>query len=168
MRLIFTFVFSLILFSISFAEAIYKVYYSFIPVGKIIFKWEKDNIEVKGSVYPYLKFLYDYNFVFESRGNDFSLIEREGGKLKVYKKEDIYRKKPWLPLVVKFLKTRKADENGKFYPYKLEVEDKKYIIYPLKSKKVKRIEIIFDGNIKFPKEIRIYGNHYIKLVREKP
>ncbi len=148
-------------------EAVYKAYYGFLPIGEVTFKWEGNRIDIKGSVYSYLKFVYDYNFEFKAVDNDFYLYEKENKKIREFKKEEIYRKKPWLPLLVKFLKTKKADEKGKLYPYKLEKDGNKYIIYPLKSKKVSKIVVVFDKDKDFPKEIRIYGKHYIKLKRKK-
>ncbi len=146
-------------------EALYKVYYGFIPIGTVEFKWKKDEIKVEGKVYPYLRFIYDYNFVFEAKDNDFFLYEKENNKIRKYTKEKILKKKPWLPLIVKFLRTRKADERGKTYPYRLEKKGNTYIIYPLKSKKVKKIVLVFGKDERFPKEIKIYGKYFIKLER---
>ena len=146
-------------------EALYKAYYGFIPIGTIEFKWNKNVIKVEGKVYPYLRFIYDYNFIFEAKDNDFFLYEKENKKVREYTKEKIFKKKPWLPLIVKFLKTRKADENGEKYPYKLEKKGNTYIIYPLKSKKVKKIVLVFGKDKKFPEKIKIYGKYFIKLER---
>ncbi len=146
-------------------EAVYKAYYGFIPIGTVEFKWNDKKIKVEGKVYPYLRFIYDYNFLFEVKDNDFFLYEKENKKIRKYTKEKILEKKPWLPLIVKFLKTKKADEKGKIYPYKLKKEGNTYIIYPLKSKKVKKIVLIFDKDDKFPKKIKIYGKYFIKLER---
>ena len=167
-RLIFFLAFFLMFSAFAVAkEAVYKTYYGFLPIGEVTFKWDKNYIEIKGSVYPYLKFVYDYNFEFKAVDNDFYLYEKENKKVREFKKEEIYKKKPWLPLLVKFLKTKKADETSPLYPYKLKIEGKKYTIYPLKSKKVSKIVVIFDGDEIFPKEIRIYGKHYIKLKRKQ-
>ena len=152
----------LLLFSDTFGKtAVYRAYYSFFPIGKITFNWDNDRIEVHGEVYPYLKSFYNYDFKFVAQDNDFFLYEHENSKVRVYKGEKLYKKKPWLPLIVQFLKTRKAKINSDF-PYRVKKEGNKYIVYPLKSKKVKKIEVVF-GKSDFPEYIRIYGKHYIKM-----
>ncbi|NPA53305.1 MAG: hypothetical protein GXO21_01405 [Aquificae bacterium] len=166
MKKISIFISLLIVFSFAIGkEAIYKVYYGFLPIGEIKFKWEEKQLYIKGNVYSYLKFVYDYNFEFLAKDNDFYLYEKENDKTKTFKKEEIFKKKPWLPLLVQFLQTKKADEKGK-YPYKLEKEGNKYIIYPLSSKKVSKIVIVFDEDKQFPKKIKIYGKYFLKLERK--
>ncbi len=159
--------FFLIFFSFSFGKtAIYRAYFGFIPVGEIKFIWDNDTILVKGNVYSYLKSFYNYDFEFRAADNDFFLYEHENRKVRVYKGEKLYQKKPWLPLIVNFLKTGKEDKNS-VYPYRLKKEGKNFIIYPLKSKKVKKIVLKMEENSRFPVSIRIYGKHYIKLEKIK-
>ncbi len=159
-----------ILSGFSFAkEALYKVYYGFLPVGEVVLKWNKDDIYVKGKVYDYLSFIYDYDFEFKWSDNDVFLYEKENGKKKVYRGKKLYEKKPWLPLLVKFLKTKKPDEKAKDFPYRLKIEGNKFIIFPIHSKKVSKIVVYFkDKEDIFPEKIKIYGKHYIKLVTSSP
>jgi len=154
--------------SLSFAEkGIYKVYVYFLPVGEIIFDIQKDTAVVKGSTYSSVRWLYNYTFLFKATENGYFLYEKENKKEKVFKDEQIKEKKPWLPIIVKYIMEGKEPEKTDKFQYKLKKEGNKVYIYPLDSKKVKKIILVFKRNSKLPDYIEIDGKIKIKMKRVK-
>ncbi|WP_457639833.1 hypothetical protein [Persephonella sp.] len=154
----------------SFAEkGVYKVYVYFLPVGEITFNIQENRAEVKGETYKSLRWIYNYTFRFEASEKGYFLYEKENKKEKLYTNNEIEKKKPWLPLIVKYiLEGKKPDsEKDPNFPYRLEEKNGKVIIYPLKSKKVKKIIIKLSEKDRLPSEIQIEGKLDITLKRIK-
>lgn len=150
-------------------KGVYKVYVFFIPVGEITFNIQKNTALVKGETYKSLRWLYNYTFKFEANDKGYFLYEKENKKEKVYKNQEIEKKKPWLPLIVKYItEGRKPDsKDDNHFPYKIVESKNNVIIYPLKSKKVKKIVIKNSKHQKLPEEIFIEGKINITLKRIK-
>lgn len=160
----------LFLYIQAFAEkGIYKAYVYFIPVGEITFNIEENKAFVIGKTYEGLRWLYNYTFRFEASSDGYFLYENENGKEKVYKNQEIMKKKSWLPLIVKYiLEGKKPDpEKDKSFPYKIVEEKNQIVIYPLKSKKVKKILITQSTKSRLPEKIKIYGKVRITLEKIK-
>lgn len=160
----------LICFFTTYAEkGVYKAYVYFIPVGEITFSLEKDRILVKGETYKSLRWIYNYTFRFEANNSGYYLYEKENKKEKIYKNKQIEEKKPWLPLIVKYIKEGKKPDSDKDpdFPYRIEEKGDTVFIYPLKSKKVKKIILKLSKNSRLPEKIEIDGKIDIKLERIK-
>jgi len=145
----------------------YKAYVYFIPVGEIQFDIRGNSAVVKGETYKSLRWIYNYTFRFEAGENGYFLYEKENKKEKIYKNKQIEKKKPWLPLIVKFIiEGKKPDsEKDKNFPYRIEEKGDTVIIYPLKSKKVKKIIVRLSDKDRLPEYIEIIGKVDIKLER---
>ncbi|WP_457641664.1 hypothetical protein [Persephonella sp.] len=153
--------------SLSFGEkAIYKTYVGSIPVGEIQIVIEKNKVKAFGNTHPYISWLYNYTFRFEVNGSNYILYEKENKKEKVYKNEKIYEKKPWLPLIIDFIRYGKKPKNS-IYPFKIEKKENIYIIYPFKSKSVKKIILKTGSDNNFPEVIDIDGRYHIILKKVK-
>ncbi len=155
----------LVTFSVKCEEIIYKTYLGSIPVGEIKIIVSNDEVTAEGSTYPYISWLYSYNFRFYMNRENITLYERENKKEKVFKKDKIYEKKPWLPLIIEYILYGK-NSNSDLYPIKVEKKKDKYFIYPLKSKKVKKIVMYIDKS-RFPSKIDIDGKYHIILERSE-
>ncbi len=142
---------------------VYKAYVYFIPVGEITFDIKKDSAIVKGETYKSLRWLYNYTFRFEASKEGYFLYEKENRKEKVYRDEQIKKKKPWLPLIVKYIMEGKSVKDDKSFPYKVERSKDRVIIYPLKSKRVKRIVMLVKNGSRLPEKIEIEGKIDITL-----
>ncbi|MDQ7055643.1 MAG: hypothetical protein Q9M89_03810 [Persephonella sp.] len=144
---------------------VYRAYVYFIPVGEITFDVKKDKAFVKGETYKSLKWLYNYTFRFEANSDGYFLYEKENKKEKIYKDEQIKKKKPWLPLIVKYImEGKKPDsEKDRNFPYRIERQKDRVIIYPLKSKKVKKIVMLLKNGSRLPERIEIEGKIDITL-----
>jgi len=153
-------IFLLITFSFS-KTFYYDVYVLFFRVGEIKIQIEKNKSYAEGKTLKSMSWLYSYNFKFYEEKGDMKLYENEKGRVKVFGKEKIYEKKPWIPLLVEYLKSGKIVENNIF---KVKREENNLVVIPLKSKRVKKI-LIKDGKI--PREIIIYGRVKIKLKLKK-
>ncbi|NPB06722.1 MAG: hypothetical protein GXO03_03840 [Aquificae bacterium] len=136
----------------------YDVYVYFFPVGKVEIKLTDEGAYARGYTKEGWRWLYSYDFEFFQNGEKLFLIEVEKGKKKLYEGRRVYEKKPWIPLLIEFLKTGKVRETELF---KVKKDKTTLRVVPLKSKKVKEI-IIKGGNP--PKEIVIKGALEIKLV----
>ena len=157
-------------FLISYAEkGVYRAYVYFIPVGEITFNLEKDKVLVKGETYKSLRWIYNYTFRFEANKDGYFLYEKENKKEKIYKNKQIEKKKPWLPLIVKYIKEGKKPDPDKDldFPYRIEEKGDTVFIYPLKSKKVKKIRLKLSKNSRLPEKIEIEGKIDITLKRIK-
>lgn len=154
----------------SYAEkGVYKAYVYFIPVGEITFQIEKDNVTVKGETYKSLRWIYNYTFRFEANRDGYFLYEKENKKEKIYRNKQIEEKKPWLPLIIKYILEGKKPDSDKDpdFPYRIEERGDTVYIYPLKSKKVKKITLKISKNSRLPEKIDIEGKIDITLERIK-
>ncbi|GAB6065389.1 hypothetical protein JCM9492_04810 [Aquifex pyrophilus] len=148
----------LLLISFTFPlTATYEVYLFFFKVGEIKVHVEKDKALAEGKTYETWRWLYDYNFKFIQRGKEITLYEREGRKEKVLKGEKVYEKKPWIPLIVEYLRDGKVRKSELF---KVKEEKGRLVVIPLKSKRVKRVILYGKG---VPKEILIEGKVSLNL-----
>ncbi len=169
----------LLSFNFSYAEILkYKTYVKGLFTGSIYFKVGKDRLEVKGETQGFAKLLYKYNFLFIAYKKTYVLYEKEGKKEKIYRNEDIQKKKPWLPLLAHFIisdkeKFRKLD--GKSIKLddniiKIEIEEKKneivYIFIPEKGR-TKKVKFFLKKGEKYPYKIELYGRLEIKLKLKK-
>jgi hypothetical protein len=157
--------------------AIYKVYALGIGVGEVYFTKKDNKIEARGQTYPKLRFLYNYDFVYLEQNDYKALYEKEKEKEKIYENQEIYEKKPWLPIISQFFKGRlKEDDilNMKIKinnaPIKISQQDTEseyvYIFEPQNSK-TKRITIYINKNEDVPYLIEIEGKVNITLKRIK-
>jgi hypothetical protein len=147
-------------------EVIYDTSVYGINVGNIVIKENGNHIFVEGKTRSAISWLYNYAFKFEAKGDKYYLYENENGKQKVYTNEKIFEKKAWLPLLVDFIRYGEIRKNI-HYPFKLIVKGNKYIIIPLKSKKVKKIEFVVGKKDRFPLEIFIDGKVDITIKRKE-
>jgi len=135
----------------------YDVYVFFFRVGEIKIQIDKDKSYAEGRTLKSMRWLYSYDFKFYENRGEMKLYEREKGKVRIFGKEKIYEKKPWIPLLVEYLKTGKVSGNDLF---KVKKEANNLIVIPLKSKRVKKI--VIKGK-EIPKEVVIYGKIKVKL-----
>ena len=157
--------------------AIYKVYALGIGVGEVYFTKKDNKIEARGQTYPKLRFLYNYDFVYLEQNDYKALYEKEKEKEKIYENQEIYEKKPWLPIISQFFKGRlKEDDilNMKIKinnaPIKISQQDTEseyvYIFEPQNSK-TKSITIYINKNEDVPYLIEIEGKVNITLKKIK-
>ncbi|HIQ48264.1 MAG TPA: hypothetical protein EYH58_01315, partial [Aquifex aeolicus] len=129
----------LLLFSLSFSKTIiYDVYLYFFKVGNVRIELKNNETYAEGKTLEAMRWLYTYDFKFVQKGNEMFLYEREKNKERIFNKEDVYRKKPWLPLIVEFIREGKIKETNLF-----KVKDKVEFleVFPTNSKKIKKIII---------------------------
>jgi len=157
--------------------AVYKVYALGIGVGEVYFIKKDNKIEARGQTYPSLRFLYNYDFVYLEQNDYKALYEKEKEREKIYENQEIYEKKPWLPIISQFFKGRlKEDDilNMKIKindaPVEISQQDTEseyvYIFEPQNSK-TKRITIYINKNEDVPYLIEIEGKVNITLKRIK-
>lgn len=162
-------------FYISSAEILkYKTYVKGLFTGSIYFKVGKDRLEVKGETQGLARFLYKYNFLFIAYKKTYVLYEKEGKKEKIYRNEDIQKKKPWLPLLAHFFisdKEKFKKLNGKSIKLNDNIidilieENKKEIVYIFKPRKgkTKKVKLFVRKGEKYPYKIELYGKLEIRL-----
>ncbi|WP_461829762.1 hypothetical protein [Aquifex sp.] len=149
----------LLLVSLSFSKTItYGVKVLWFEVGEIKVILTQDKAVAEGKTYKSFEWLYRYNFKFVWKRNKIYLYEREKDKERVYEGNQVYEKKPWIPIVVEYLRSGKVKESKLF---SVKREGNKIIVIPKKSKKVKKI-VLYGGKI--PKKIKIYGKLTITLI----
>lgn len=157
--------------------AVYKVYALGIGVGEVYFIKKDNKIEARGQTYPSLRFLYNYDFVYLEQNDYKALYEKEKDKEKIYENQEIYEKKPWLPIISQFFKgSLKEDDvlNMKIKINDAPVKTSKqntaseyvYIFEPENSK-TRRITIYLNKNEDIPYLIEIEGKVSITLKRIK-
>jgi|GEM_PF-1101606 len=158
--------------------AVYKVYALGIGVGEVYFIKKDNKIEARGQTYPSLRFLYNYDFVYLEQNDYKALYEREKEKEKIYENQEIYEKKPWLPIISQFFKEGRLKEddilNMKIKindaPVKISKRDtaSEYVyIFEPQNSKTKRITIYINKNEDAPYLIEIEGKVNITLKRIK-
>jgi hypothetical protein len=169
------FLFILFYAHISSAEILkYKTYVKGLFTGSIYFKVGKDRLEVKGETQGLAKIFYKYNFLFITYKKTYVLYEKEGKKERIYRNEDIQKKKPWLPLLANFFisdkkKFEKLDGksiklNDNIIDIKIEEKNKEiiYIFMPRKGK-TKKVKFFVKKGEKYPYKIELYGKLEIEL-----
>ena len=149
----------LFLISLSFAKTLtYGVKVLWFEVGEIKIVLTEEKALAEGKTYKSFEWLYRYNFKFVWDKNNIYLYEREKNKERVYKGKKVYEKKPWIPIVVEYLRSGKVKESELF---SVKSEGDRIIVIPKKSKKLKKIVIYGQ---KVPKKIKIYGKLTITLI----
>ena len=149
----------LIFVSLSFSRTLtYGVKVFWFEVGKIKITITKDRAVAEGRTYKSFEWLYKYNFKFIQEKGKILLLEKENGKERIYEGRKVYEKKPWIPVVVEYLRNGRIRENGMF---KIKREGDRLIVLPTKSKKLKKIIIYGKG---IPKKIEIRGKITITLI----
>jgi len=138
-------------------ELVYEVYLFFFPVGEVKIELSEGRALAEGKTKEGWRWLYSYDFKFVQEGDEVLLVEVEKGKKKTYEGKKVYEKKPWIPVVVEYLRTGTVKETDFF---KVKRENGTLRVIPLKSKKVK--EIVLEGGNP-PKEIKIEGKADITL-----
>lgn len=157
--------------------SVYKVYILGLNIGEIYFYKEGDKLEVKGETYPSLRFIYNYNFLYIEKGNYQALYEKEKNKERIYENEEIYDKKPWLPLIAKFFKEDiKSEEilnlnininNAPVVIKKQDLASETVFIFEPQRSKTKKIIVYLNNVDKYPYQIDIEGKVNITLKKVK-
>ncbi len=135
----------------------YEVYLFFFRVGEIKVELKEDGATAEGRTYEGWRWLYSYDFKFLQKGDRILLYEREKGKERRYEGKEVYEKKPWIPVVVEYLRSGKIPDNDLFT---LKEEKNRVLVIPKKSKRLKKIEL-YGGRP--PREIVIYGKVKLTL-----
>ncbi len=149
----------LFLISLSFSKTLtYGVKVLWFEVGEIKIVLTEDKAFAEGKTYESFEWLYRYNFKFVWDKEKIYLYEKEKNRERVYEGSKIYEKKPWIPVVVEYLRNGKVKETELF---SVKQEGNKIVVIPKKKKKLKKIVIYGKG---IPKEIKIYGKLTITLI----
>lgn len=152
---------------------VYKVYAMGLAVADMYITNKDGKIEAKGQTYKSLSWLYNYDFLYMEEGEYKALYEKENKKERIYENQEIYEKKPWLPIIANFFKGKiSPDEvlSMKIYinnaPVLISKEETgneiKYIFEPQKSK-TKKIMVFIKKNENTPYRIEIEGKVNITL-----
>jgi hypothetical protein len=157
--------------------AVYKVYALGIGVGEVYFIKKDNKIEARGQTYPSLRFLYNYDFVYLEQNDYKALYEKEKEKERIYENQEIYEKKPWLPIISQFFKGRlKEDDilnmkikinNALVKILKQDTALEYVYIFEPQNSKTKRITIYINKNEDVPYLIEIEGKVNITLKKIK-
>lgn len=149
----------LLLVSFAFSKTItYGVKVLWFEVGEIKITLTQDKAVAEGRTYKSFEWLYRYNFRFVWDRENIFLYEREKDRERIYKGKRVYEKKPWIPIVVEYLRNGRVKESELF---SVKREGNKVLVIPKKSKKVKKIVIYGERT---PKKIKIYGKLTITLI----
>ena len=149
----------LFLISFSFSKTLtYGVKVLWFEVGEIKIVLTEDKALAEGKTYKSFEWLYRYNFKFVWDKEKIYLYEREKNKERVYEGKKVYEKKPWIPVVVEYLRSGKVKETELF---SVKQERDKIVVIPKKKKKLKKIVIYGKG---IPQKIKIYGKLTITLI----
>ncbi len=158
--------FSINAYSVTILE--YKLYLHGVKVGKVVFKVGNNTLIAKGESTGIAKWLYKYNFAFKAVKDNYILLEKTKKKKKIYKNEDIYKKKPWLPLLAQFFKEDK-EKYKKLKNKILQIKDNKIHVNVIENKdeeifeflpekgKTKAIRFYVKKGEKYPYRIEIEG-----------
>ena len=149
----------LLLVSLSFSKTLtYGVKVLWFEVGEIKIVLTKDRALAEGRTYKSFEWLYRYNFKFVWEKDRIYLYEREKDRERVYEGKKVYEKKPWIPIVVEYLRNGKVKKTDIF---SVKQEGDKIVVIPKKKKKLKKIVIYGKGT---PEKIKIYGKLTITLI----
>ncbi len=149
----------LLFISFAFSKTIvYGVKVLWFEVGEIRIRLTEDKAYAEGRTYKSFGWLYRYNFRFVWDRDRVFLYEREKDRERVYEGRKVYEKKPWIPVVVEYLRRGKVKESELF---SVKREGKEIVVVPKKSRRLRKIVIYGNG---VPKRIKIYGKLTITLV----
>lgn len=152
---------------------VYRVYTMGLAVGDMYITNKDEKIEAKGQTFKSLSWIYNYDFLYIEEGNYKALYEKENKKEKIYENQEIYEKKPWLPIIAKFFKGKVSAEeilSMEIYindaPVLISKEEDsqevRYIFKPQKSK-TKKIIVYIKKNENLPYRVEIEGKVNITL-----
>ena len=127
-------------------------------VGEIKVVVSENKAVAEGQTYENFRWLYEYDFKFVWEGNDAYLYERERGKNRVYRGEEVYTRKPWIPIIVEYLREGRIKDTELF---SVRRENDKVVVIP---KDKKRLEKILIYGQRVPEKIEIYGQLPITLI----
>ncbi|ACN98294.1 conserved hypothetical protein [Sulfurihydrogenibium azorense Az-Fu1] len=157
---------------------VYKVYVFGLAVGDIYITKKDGKIEAKGQTYKSLRFLYNYDFLYIEEGDYKALYEKEKDKEKIYENQEIYEKKPWLPIITKFFKDNVSPQdilymkiqinNAPVLISKQENQDQIVYIFEPQKSKTKKILVYMRKNQSVPYKIDIEAKVSISLELVKP
>ncbi|MEJ5172184.1 MAG: hypothetical protein WHT47_00540 [Hydrogenothermaceae bacterium] len=158
--------------------SVYKVYAFGIPAGEIYFSIKEGKIEAHGQTYKSLRFLYSYDFIYIDKEDYKALYEKEKDKERLYENQEIYEKKPWLPIIALFFRGDINDEkilnlnikiNDAPVSIKKEEDTQEKVFYFLpQSSKTKKIIVYIKKGENLPYRIDIEGKTNISLERVTP
>jgi hypothetical protein len=152
---------------------VYRVYAMGLAVADMYITNKDGKIEAKGQTYKSLSWLYNYDFFYVEEEDYKALYEKENKKERVYENQEIYEKKPWLPIIAKFFKGKVSPDeilSMKIYindsPVLISKEEDnntvRYIFEPQKSK-TKKIVVYLKKNENLPYRVDIEGKVNITL-----
>ncbi len=152
---------------------VYRVYAMGLAVADMYITNKDGKIEAKGQTYKSLSWLYNYDFLYMEEEDYKALYEKENKKERVYENQEIYEKKPWLPIIAKFFKGKVSPDeilSMKIYindsPVLISKEEDnntvRYIFEPQKSK-TKKIVVYIKKNENLPYRVDIEGKVNITL-----
>jgi len=156
---------------------VYKVYVFGFAVGDIYITKKDGKIEAKGQTYKSLRFLYNYDFLYIEEGDYKALYEKEKDKERIYENQEIYEKKPWLPIITKFFKDNVSPQdilsmkiqinNAPVLISKQENQDQIVYIFEPQNSKTKKILVYMRKNQNIPYKIDIEAkvNIFLELVK---
>jgi hypothetical protein len=157
---------------------VYKVYVFGLAVGDIYITKKDGKIEAKGQTYKSLRFLYNYDFLYIEEGDYKALYEKEKDKERIYENQEIYEKKPWLPIITKFFKDNVSPQdilsmkiqinNAPVLISKQENQDQIVYIFEPQNSKTKKILVYMRKNQSVPYKIDIEAKVSISLELVKP
>lgn len=160
-------------------EAQHYVVYSVsafgLNVGEVYFSIKDGKIEANGQTYKRYRFIYSYDFFFVDRGDYMALYEKEKDKERIFENEEIYEKKPWLPIISTFFKEDISDDkilnmkiqinNAPVAIKKTEDEYQKIFYFLPVESKTKKITVYIKKGDSLPYRIDIEGKTNISLER---
>ncbi|MGC9120803.1 MAG: hypothetical protein ACP5G3_05035, partial [Sulfurihydrogenibium sp.] len=130
---------------------VYKVYAMGLSVADMYITNKDGKIEARGRTYKSLRWLYDYDFLYIEQDDYKALYEKENNKEKIYENQEIYEKKPWLPIIAQFFKGKVSPEeilsmnisinDAPVYISKEERDDYTVYIFKPQNSKTKKIEV---------------------------
>lgn len=154
---------------------VYRVSAFGLNIGEAYFSAKEGKIEVRGQTYKKFRFIYSYDFFFVDQGDYMALYEKEKDKERVYQNEEIYEKKPWLPIISMFFKGNISDDkilnmkiqinNAPVVIKKTEDEYQKIFYFLPVESKIKKISVYIKKGESLPYRIDIEGKTDISLER---
>ena len=152
---------------------VYKVYAMGLSVADMYITNKDGKIEARGRTYKSLRWLYDYDFLYIEQDDYKALYEKENNKEKIYENQEIYEKKPWLPIIAQFFKGKVSPEeilsmnisinDAPVYISKEERDDYTVYIFKPQNSKTKKIEVYLKSGQNLPYRVEIEGKVNITL-----
>ncbi len=161
------FIILLLFLGFSYGDSVVKYATNFIGFSAGVVKVDiksPQNLECEGKTGGLFSMFYNYKFKFVENGDNYTLEEEVNGKKRVYSKDEILKKKAWIPVFISML-TKSNYELGN--PIKVgniliipeeNVQNEIYFFKVKNSHNVKRVVIWYDSahySKGFPKLIRI-------------